>query len=85
MKNENLNKQSSCSPLTSIDLFDGGNEETRSVETQEIERLKLMIQYALDAPDNTKVIKMILFDALNGCAGASNVEEIRARFGVYQD
>lgn len=84
MENEKLNKQSRCSPLTSDDLLDGGIEEARSVETQEIERLKFMIQYALDAPDNPKIIKTILFDALNGCVGASNVKEIRAAFGVYQ-
>lgn len=43
-----------------------------------------MIQYTLDAPDDATIIKTILFDALNGCNGAENVDEIRAKFGIYQ-
>ncbi len=59
------------------------SDVTRSDSTAEVERLRWMIQYALDAPDDARTIKSILFDALNGCSGAGNVDEIRKRFGSY--
>ena len=36
----------------------------------EIRRLRYMIQYAIDAPDDPQAIKSILTDTLNGCTGA---------------
>lgn len=50
----------------------------------EIERLTSMLQYALAAPDDSGTIKSILFDALNGCSGADNMDEVRARYGAYR-
>jgi hypothetical protein len=51
---------------------------------QEINRLRSMIQYALDGPEDWHALKSILFDTLNGCTGADNVEEVRAKHGMFQ-
>lgn len=53
-------------------------------ETEEVARLRGMIQYALAAPDDAQAIKSILYDALNGCTGADNLTETRARHGTYE-
>lgn len=51
--------------------------------SKESTRLEYMMRYAMDGPDNVDTVKSILFDALNGCSGASNQDEIRAKFGTY--
>lgn len=44
----------------------------------EIARLRWMIEYAREAP-NLEACKSVLRDALDGCTGADNVEEIRRK------
>jgi hypothetical protein len=46
--------------------------------------LRRMIEYALDAPEDARAIKTILFDILNGYNGTQDIEEFRAKNGRYQ-
>jgi ribosomal protein L37AE/L43A len=47
-------------------------------------RLRRMIEYALDAPEDARAIKTILFDALNGYDGFEDIDEFRAKNGSYE-
>lgn len=44
----------------------------------EIERLHAMIRYAIEAP-NPSACRLQLLDALHGCTGAGNVDEVRRK------
>ena len=47
-------------------------------ETEEVERLRWMIDYASNAPDKESMCS-ILTDALDGVSGAENVKEVRGK------
>ena len=51
--------------------------------SKEATRLEYMMRYALSGPDDAHCLKSLIFDALNGCSGADNQDEIHAKFGEY--
>jgi hypothetical protein len=55
-----------------------------STDIGESVRLKTGMEYALNAPD-LHACKSVLFDFLHGGNGAENVDEIREKFGSYQE
>jgi len=38
-----------------------------------------MIRYAIENPPNLNSVRLVLLDALHGCTGADNVDEVRSR------
>ena len=50
----------------------------------EKERIRMMIEYALHAPDSESM-KIILWDTLHGCNGAMDVDYIRKKYGSWKD